>query len=1448
MSTILSKKRVGRRLSVAVFEGGDKSDSGHPVHEEHIKKQNFIVDVHLEEEEEVDEIGNIIEAMCNSDYLERLTQIFQFYASYGDSYNLISMKVSNFVKFMRETKYLPADFPLAQLQVTFKEALKVDIKTESSNDLLSKRKRKNQVSFRGWLRCLCKCVIQFKSNKTERSANNAQDLAASVEKFVKHYLFVNSESLKPLPDADFLLEEKVVEVMRNNTALMMKIYNYYATPCRTRDDRLYLRQEGLKNLFAEFKVPQAILSKLELFRIWNHVAHEHDMMEFPEFLEVLGRSAIVGFSKAFLKDKYTTDESKVKAFLELFRYNEKLRFIIEENRQLGKQVNMHKMQKHQFLGKGKNRRIKRTNPLHRLYYQFGSPLKHSMSTPVANASSGNDDDSMSIINPPRLSELVKHSPPKSRRKMKTVSKEENNADHEEELRIKQAGGLTKKEKMCADEWDQKSSHLMSSKVSSSIFSPMWKADKPLERAVRVLAPYDAQLLEVFEYYCFLNNRQVLNFSKLDSFNWMKFLRDSKLMREDNDSYDGDELADEMHDLWISRAEADIIYADLSHMEKPHGWISYDRFKLGIARVAHILEYRVGTGGLRHHKVNEKKFNILEKREKRLHDFPQVKSPVKKQFLSPSKPRQASIHLTWQPTSPKRFNLQNANVLQKVARESETDRAERLLDLIEDEEDSMDYIHMNENYREQILDLADSLLIMLEQHVLKYAKRVSCFGYGHEESETAINQLNEVQVVSILKEQEMTLQRIFTYYSTKRHDQKPFWEPGENRSMAISFKELEDISNNFNLSPALLTKSEMFMCFRAARRDPVATPDALSYSEWVECFARLGLLAFSKPYLQKQHPLPEQRVHGFFGWLKASEGMNEIENEEWAKGHGYTGVKMTKAFLKGDHRIKKTKIADISSGHDIVKQFNYAMSKIREAALSHASSRGKLNLKREFDAIDEDGDGTIQREEFIHFVHDICGGGKDSPINDDDINSIFHVLDPDDNGTITYGEFTYQFYNRRSIVKKLRSDSIISNGSLSPTNLDPKFAEEERKEEGRHKMSTQTKEKGHAASAILPFRPTSYDDNDFQEIHSKLRVASKSWLGSKFQDLPSLIVVKDDEKITLEEFQSCVQKLSQGTDAKGRISSNDVVALYHLLTADLSKPLSMTSVIDFLRSEELQSYGIKAKSNKQMESEGKVKPFRKTTTRSTIASNHQRHPRRNDIVPIKFGRNTGSEVPTIEEIAGIFAKQRDATPSKVRSGDDGNYLDAKNTYIVDSKKNNSRSPRHNQWVRANNNKTTPSSKSRQLDRVPTVAKMMKGQSKICAPKLFIRSPGEMKYIKRMRAANKERERVTKLTTMRRVSPRNDMSKSNNSSKTSKTWKKIEKRGSFFGMYKPNRSGDESNASGNHLTGTVDNTATNIKTIRGGTKSTSATTTKIAEQNGVGNGERKSPKGTSRRFKF
>ena len=55
---------------------------------------------------------------------------------------------------------------------------------------------------------------------------------------------------------------------------------------------------------------------------------------------------------------------------------------------------------------------------------------------------------------------------------------------------------------------------------------------------------------------------------------------------------------------------------------------------------------------------------------------------------------------------------------------------------------------------------------------------------------------------------------------------------------------------------------------------------------------------------------------------------------------------------------------------------------------------------------------------------------------------------------------------------------------------------------------------------------------------------------------------------------------------------------------------------------------------------------------------------------------------------------------------------------------------------------------------------------------------MKYIKRMRAANKERERVTKLTTMRRVSQKR-YSKAITAVKQVKPGKRL-KKGFFFGM--------------------------------------------------------------------
>ena len=72
--------------------------------------------------------------------------------------------------------------------------------------------------------------------------------------------------------------------------------------------------------------------------------------------------------------------------------------------------------------------------------------------------------------------------------------------------------------------------------------------------------------------------------------------------------------------------------------------------------------------------------------------------------------------------------------------------------------------------------------------------------------------------------------------------------------------------------------------------------------------------------------------------------------------------------------------------------------------------------------------------------------------------------------------------------------------------------------------------------------------------------------------------------------------------------------------------------------------------------------------------------------------------------------------------------------------------------------------------------------------------------------------------------------------------------FFGTYKPNSGGGKSNGNDSHVTGTVDETSTNIKTIRGGTKSTSSSTTKSPEQNSVGKEERKSPGKGERKSKI
>ena len=112
-----------------------------------------------------------------------------------------------------------------------------------------------------------------------------------------------------------------------------------------------------------------------------------------------------------------------------------------------------------------------------------------------------------------------------------------------------------------------------------------------------------------------------------------------------------------------------------------------------------------------------------------------------------------------------------------------------------------------------------------------------------------------------------------------------------RFAAMTFAEVVEFAKDFGVDRALATKTELFTCFRACRRNPLH--NMLSYPEFVECLARVALLSFSKPYLDKNHPKPEHKIHGFFGWCRASDGLKRIGAIEWSRGHSRAGLQLTK---------------------------------------------------------------------------------------------------------------------------------------------------------------------------------------------------------------------------------------------------------------------------------------------------------------------------------------------------------------------------------------------------------------------------------------------------------------------------------------------------------------------------------------------------------------------------
>jgi hypothetical protein len=89
---------------------------------------------------------------------------------------------------------------------------------------------------------------------------------------------------------------------------------------------------------------------------------------------------------------------------------------------------------------------------------------------------------------------------------------------------------------------------------------------------------------------------------------------------------------------------------------------------------------------------------------------------------------------------------------------------------------------------------------------------------------------------------------------------------------------------------------------------------LLYSEFVECLARLSLICFSKPYLSKHHPEPQHKVHGFFGWLRSSNGLKKIQTFEWLHGRGREGPSITQKIIDGGTTTLQTNQENFEREH------------------------------------------------------------------------------------------------------------------------------------------------------------------------------------------------------------------------------------------------------------------------------------------------------------------------------------------------------------------------------------------------------------------------------------------------------------------------------------------------------------------------------------------------------
>ena len=108
------------------------------------------------------------------------------------------------------------------------------------------------------------------------------------------------------------------------------------------------------------------------------------------------------------------------------------------------------------------------------------------------------------------------------------------------------------------------------------------------------------------------------------------------------------------------------------------------------------------------------------------------------------------------------------------------------------------------------------------------------------------------------------------------------------------------------------------------------------------------------------------------------------------------------------RVLRKKMGSISTGPPV----EVALAKLRQAAMSNSAYY--MDIRELFDKFDTEKNGFLSRKEMLAAIHSL--GVK---LTDEEAESLADHFDKNGNGTVHFSEFSFGFFNRRSLITKWR---------------------------------------------------------------------------------------------------------------------------------------------------------------------------------------------------------------------------------------------------------------------------------------------------------------------------------------------------------------------------------------------------------------------------------------------